>query len=245
MKSELANLIELQKTDTRLRQLKENLESADKRRAELEQEFDRHASSIRDIQTRHRVAKETKSENETSIIESKSGLERANRNLKTAQDQKQYEAAMREIDALNKQISKHETGVLEQMETIDEVEAILEERSEEIENLESDWQKTLEEFETSLSDDNEEFERLSAERAKVFGELSPRLASVYNRLVTRSRDGIAVAEVVHGSCSACFMSLRKQVVVELKTTSNIITCESCTRILYVAEDVRSGATASQ
>ena len=50
----------------------------------------------------------------------------------------------------------------------------------------------------------------------------------------RSRDGIAVAEVVNGSCSACFMSLRPQMSLEVKRGDAIITCESCTRILYIA-----------
>ena len=43
-----------------------------------------------------------------------------------------------------------------------------------------------------------------------------------------------MAEVVNGSCSACFMSLRPQMQVEVKRGDQIITCESCTRILYVA-----------
>ena len=54
-------------------------------------------------------------------------------------------------------------------------------------------------------------------------------------MATRSRDGIAVAEVVNGSCSACFMSLRPQMQLEIKTNDKIITCESCARILYVEE----------
>lgn len=243
VKSELANLIELQKTDTRLRQLKGNLESATTRRAELEEEFEKHASSIRDIQNRLAAAKESKSELERQIAEAKTSHERADRNLKTAQDQKQYEAAMREIDSLDRQISKFETEVLEQLEIIDEVEAVLEERSDEIANLEGDWEKTQGEFEASLAEEKAEFEELSAARDKILAALPDRLASVYDRLVSRSRDGVAVAEVIDGACSACFMSLRKQVVVELKTTNEIITCESCTRILYVAEDEQREATA--
>jgi predicted nucleic acid-binding Zn-ribbon protein len=54
-------------------------------------------------------------------------------------------------------------------------------------------------------------------------------------MATRSRDGIAVAEVKNGACSACFMSLRPQMLVELKTTDKLITCESCTRILYIEQ----------
>ncbi len=241
MKSELENLIRLQKTDTRLRELRTNIETADTRRAELQDEFEQHASSIREIQNRLEAAKAAKSGFENQIVESKTGLERAARNLKTAQDTKQYEAAMREIDALNRQISNYETGILEQMEIIDETNSTLEERADEVANLESDWEKKQAEFEQQLAEEMSEHEALAAKRKSVFEELPARLASVYDRLVNRSRDGIAVAEVIDGSCSACFMSLRKQVVVELKTTNEIITCESCTRILYVSEDEQTAA----
>ncbi|MCO6510507.1 MAG: hypothetical protein J5I65_06905 [Aridibacter famidurans] len=242
MKSELAKLIELQKTDTRLRQLKNNIDTAETRRAELEDEFEKHASSIREIQNRLEGAKETKSGLEKDIAEAKVGLERAARNLKTAQDTKQYEAAMREIDSLNKQISNFETKILELMEVIDETSATLEQRADEVANLESDWEKTQAEFDESLDADKAELDKLSEARKEVFSGLPDRLAAVYDRLVSRSRDGIAVAEVIDDSCSACFMSLRKQVVVELKTTDQIVTCESCTRILYVDEQKASAVS---
>lgn len=247
MKSELSKLVELQKTDSRIRQLKQNIETAEERRADLEEEFNRHASSIREIQDRQEAARERKGELEVRIGETKTSLERANRNLTTATDTKQYEAAMREIDALNKQVSTHETEILEQLETIDESSKVLEERKDEIENLQSDWEKTQKEFDEQLASDRAEYEKLTSERQSVFDEVSPRLAAVYNRLITRSRDGIAVAEVTEGSCSACFMNLRKQMLVQLKTTDEIITCESCTRILYIEdepEQEQSEATAS-
>ncbi|HUF05136.1 MAG TPA: C4-type zinc ribbon domain-containing protein [Aridibacter sp.] len=241
MKSELAKLVELQKTDTRLRQLKNNIDTAETRRAELEDEFEKHASSIREIQNRLERAKETKSGQEKDIAEAKVGLERAARNLKTAQDTKQYEAAMREIDSLNKQTSNFETKILELMEVIDETSSTLEERADEVANLESDWEKRQTEFEEHLESERAEVEKLTKAREEVFAGLPDRLAAVYDRLVSRSRDGIAVAKVIDDSCSACFMSLRKQVVVELKTTDQIVTCESCTRILYVNEQKEASA----
>jgi predicted nucleic acid-binding Zn-ribbon protein len=233
VKSELSKLVELQKTDTRIRQLSNNIETAEERRAGLEEEFEQHASSIREIQEKKAEASTRKAELEAKIAESKSGLERANRNLTTAADTKQYEASMREIDALNKQVSGFETKILEQLESIDEADTVLQERAEEVKNLESDWEKTQKEFDKKLRSNKREFNKLTKEREVVFSEVSPKLAAIYDRLITRSRDGIGVAEVVDGSCSACFMKLRKQMIVQLKTTDEILTCESCTRILYV------------
>lgn len=246
MKSELSKLVELQKTDSRIRHLSNNIDSADERRAGIEQEFEQHASSIREIQEKKAEAQTKKAELEAKIAEAKSGLDRANRNLTTAADTKQYEASMRETDTLNKQVSGFETKVLEQLEIIDKTDAILEERAEEVKNLESDWEKTQKAFDKKLRSNKREFNKKRKERTLVFEEVSPKLAKIYNRLITRSRDGLGVAEVVEGSCSACFMKLRKQMVVELNTTDQIMTCENCTRILYVdqSDEEQSGEAAA-
>ena len=244
MKSELEKLIELQKTDTNIRELKNSIESAEERRAGLEQEFERHASSIREIQAKRDAAQAERADLEKQIAENKTYIERADRNLKNSQNQKEYETAMRETDALNKQVSALETKVLEKMTEIEEVEKILDERREEINSLEANRDAALKGFDAELNKNKKEYEVETKKRQEVFVTLPTRMASVYNRLAQRSRDGIAVAEVINGSCSACFMSLRPQMQVEMKTSDQIITCESCTRILYLNPESKSASQES-
>jgi predicted nucleic acid-binding Zn-ribbon protein len=244
VKSELEKLIELQKTDTNIRKLKKAIDTAEARRASIGQEFEQHASSIRDIQQKRDTAQAKRAELEKQIAENKTYLERANRNLKTATDQKQYETAMRETDALQKQISVLETQVLEQMSASEEVEKVLAERSEEIDSLDSNQKAALKEFDKEVSANQKEFEIETKKRHEVFITLPTQMASIYNRLAQRSRDGIAVAEVVNGSCSACFMKLRPQRQVEVKRGSEIITCESCSRILYNTPEAKSATQES-
>ena len=77
--------------------------------------------------------------------------------------------------------------------------------------------------------------------AGLIATLPARLASIYDRLAQRSRDGIAVAEVVNGSCSACDIHLRPQVQLNVKKGDEIITCENCTRIMYIAPKAEAAA----
>jgi predicted nucleic acid-binding Zn-ribbon protein len=231
--AELDKLIELQTTDTNLRRLKKQLETAQTRRAEIEQEFEQHASCIREIQGRRDSINTRRADLERQIAENKTYLERAERNLKHAQNQKEYETAMRETDALQKQIAAFETQIVEGMEEVEGVEKELEERAEEISTLDSKREAALKEFDSELKKARSEFDSETKRRQSVFATLPDRLASVYNRMAQRSRDGIAVAEVVNGSCSACYMSLRPQVQLEVKRGDQIITCENCTRIMYI------------
>ncbi|MDQ3321985.1 MAG: C4-type zinc ribbon domain-containing protein [Acidobacteriota bacterium] len=233
MKSELEKLIELQKTDTNIRKLKKAIDGAEQKRAGIEQEFEQHASSIREIQAKRDAAQTERANLEKQISETKTYIERADRNLKNSQNQKEYETAMRETDALQKQVAAFETQTLEKMTEIEEVERALAERGEEISSLESNRDAALAEFDKEIDKSRKEFESETKKRHEVFVTLPAQMASIYNRLAQRSRDGIAVAEVIKGSCSACFMKLRPQMQVELKTSDRIITCESCTRILYI------------
>lgn len=243
MKEELAKLIDLQKSDTKIRQLKQAIETASERRASLEQEFEQHASSIREIQKRRDDLTAERAANENQIAENKTYLERADRNLRHSQNQKEYETAMREIDALNKQVTALETKVVELLGSIEEVEKELETRAEEINTLDAKRSEAMAAFDLEVAGNQADLENESAKRKVVFDTLPSQLASVYDRLAQRSRDGIAVAEVVNGSCTACNMSLRPQMNVEVKKSDKIITCENCSRILYIASR-EAEATAS-
>ncbi len=234
MIAELDKLIELQKTDTNLRKLKKALETATTRRAEIEQEFEQHAFSIREIQNKRDTLQTKRADLEKQIAENNIYLERADRNLKHAQNQKEYETAMRETDALQKQIGTFETQIVEILDEVEGIEKELEERAEEISTLDGKRDAALGVFDTSLKTDKKEFDAETGHRAKAFATLPERLASIYDRLAQRSRDGIAVAEVVNGSCSACYMHLRPQVQLNVKKGDEIITCENCTRIMYIA-----------
>jgi predicted nucleic acid-binding Zn-ribbon protein len=246
VKAELEKVINLQKTDSEIRRLKESLKTADTRRAEIEREFEKHAFSVREIQERRDRLHTERAELDKHIAENRTYLERAERNLKHAQNQKEYETAMREIDALQKQIGTYETQTLENMTGLEEVEKEIESRADEINTLDQKRIDALAEFDAQIEKDRADLERVEGGRGEVFATLPDRLAAVYNRLAQRSRDGIAVAEVVNGSCSACFMSLRPQMAVEVKRGEQIITCESCTRILYIAPaDTKAAAVETQ
>ena len=234
MIAELDKLIELQKTDTNLRKLKRSLETAEQGRAAIEVEFEQHAFSIREIQNKRDTLTAKRADLEKQIAENKTYLERADRNLKHAQNQKEYETAMRETDALQKQIAAFETQIVEIMEEVEGVEKELEERAEEISTLDTKRAAALAEFDSALTRDKAEFESETKHRKAAFATLPANLASIYDRMAQRSRDGIAVAEVVNGSCSACYMQLRPQVQLNVKKGDEIITCESCSRIMYIA-----------
>lgn len=247
MKAELQQLVALQTLDTRIRTLEKDLEAIPERRAEIEREFDQRAFEIRALETRQDEAKHTRARLENDVVEQKGRAERAERNLMSSKKQDEYTAAIREADAARKLISALETQILEQLENLEQAEAALKERADEIATLNSDREARLKAFDAETSTQAEELRAARASRDQLFSSLPKSLSGLYGRISTRIRDGVAVAEARNNSCSACFMALRPQMMAEVRRGVEVITCDNCSRILYYAstESTPANSNAAQ
>lgn len=235
MRAELEKLVELQNTDSNIRRLKTAINTIPERRAEVDEEYERHAFEIRELETAKAAAHAQRGEIEKQIADAKGKLEKADRDLKASQNQKQYELSMRAADTLNKEIADLETKLEENGTAVEEADKALGERAEESATLEANRTKALKKFDEEVKGQNSELDKETKKRAELFATLPKNYAGVYDRLSSRSRDGVAVAEVRNGACSSCFMALRPQMMLDIKTSGDVINCESCGRILYVLE----------
>ena len=237
MKAELQQLIALQNLDTTIRKLEKDQEAIPQRRAEIEGEFDQRAFEIRALETRRNDAKHERARLEIDVVEQRGRAERAERNLMSSKRQDEYTAAIREADAARKQISALETQILEQLEILEQAEGALSERADEIASLNSDREARLKTFDDETGTIGERLAAARKEREEVFANLPKQMSGLYSRIRARIRDGVAVAEARNRSCSACFMSLRPQVMTEIRRGEEVLTCDNCGRILfYVPSD---------
>jgi uncharacterized protein len=247
VKAELQKLIALQNLDTTIRKLEKDQKATPERRAEIEREFDQRAFEIRALETRRDEAKHTRARLETEVVEQKGRAERAERNLMSSKKPDEYTAAIREADAARKQISAIETQILEQMEQLEQAEASLNERAAEIAGLNSDREAKLKAFDEETGTIGDRLVSARKEREEVFAGLPKPMSALYSRIGARIRDGVAVAEARNRSCTACFMSLRPQMMAEIRRGEEIITCDNCGRILYVVppEPAKADAATTQ
>ena len=232
MKAELEQLVALQNVDTGIRRLKSELESIPQRRAEIESEFDQRAFEFKALEQAGDSARASRAQLDRELAEQRLRMEKAERDLMSSTNAKVYEAALRERDAARKHISELETKVLEQMEAAETAEKSLAEREPEFARMRSEHEERLRAFEEHTRSWSEELEARRRERERMFASLPANVKGTYQRIVSRIRDGVAVAEARNNSCSACFMLLRPQVMSEIRRGEEIIICDNCNRILY-------------
>lgn len=232
MKAEIEKLIALQKADLEIRRLQADIAAIPERRAEIENEFDQRAFEIKALEQQRDEAQQERVRLEAEMAETRNLAERAERNLMSSKKQDEYTAAIREADAARKHISKLEEQILEKMESYEQAVAALKEREPEVEKLRSEMKQRIKSFEAQTTTQEAEIDARKNERDKLLSSLPKNLSAMYTRISTRIRDGIAVAEARNGSCMACFMSQRPQVMSQIRKGDEIITCDNCNRILY-------------
>jgi len=228
----LEQLIALQKAETNIRKLKSEIEAIPQRRAEIEKEFDQRAFEIKGLETKLESASEERAKLEKEVAETQLKADRAERNLMSVKNEVEYTAAIRERDASKKHIATLETKLIEQMEVIEQTENILKEREPEMTRLRDEMEINLKAFEELIKKQAKDLDKTEKRREEIYNAMPKNLSATFNRIASRIRDGVAVAEVKNGACSSCFMALRPQMFAEIRRGDEIFTCEDCNRILY-------------
>ena len=77
---------------------------------------------------------------------------------------------------------------------------------------------------------------LDARRVELATKVEPALLARYENIRKR-RGGIAVAQVVGGTCRGCNRQVPPQMAIVLVRANSIENCPSCNRIIYVPEAV--------
>jgi predicted nucleic acid-binding Zn-ribbon protein len=143
----------------------------------------------------------------------------------------EYQAMQKEIGFAQAEVKAIEDKILERMLEGDELAAAVKRAEAEL----ASEQKAVDADRRALASEMETLrasvEKIHTERADLVRAIDPKVLAMYD-LVSRRRNGIAVAEARNGICTICHVRLRPQVFNDIRRNDSIIQCDSCQRILY-------------
>lgn len=237
MSTVLDKLWELQNAVSELADRDRGLHTKPPGFAALDEEYQEANRAIEELSRRHEaLSKERRHlEGELQVAEEK--LRKYQGQLMQVKNQLQYAAAWKEIDVVRKQMKELEESLLKKMGEIEEVETELNGRRESHAGLKERFEAGYQEWQHSLSDLREDVARIRERVEAIESQIPERLRNEFHR-IARQRHGIAVAQVVSGSCGACRFKLRSQAEQQIKR-GEVVMCEGCRRIMYLEKAVAS------
>ncbi len=236
MLPDLKLVIRLQEIDNRLTELTREIAALPVHIAQIEKKLTSHQRKLDADRAALTANQKERKKCEVDIQAEDQKISRLKDQMLEAKTNEQYRAFQSEIEFCQKAIRKAEDRILELMtesEPLDQnvkaAEAALQtERAQ----VEAEKQQARE----RTAVDQKAAQELHAERAVAVKQITPAVYQRYER-VRKGRRGVAVAEAVEGRCSACNLTMRLQFFQDLKKGDQILSCESCTRILYYSPPV--------
>ena len=220
MSNELSQLIELQ---------------------EIESEFRQYAAEFLAIQDRHNKALSDRQLLETDLASAQQLHDKYKQDLMRVTNQKQYETALREIDATKKQIAAFEGEILKAMEEADKLDAEMKASAPDVERRRGEADQTLAALDAEAVDAGQQVTALNDKRKQLASQVSKPLFAAYDRLA-RSRRGQALSPISsEGICSVCRVKVRPKVFSDVRRGDQMILCENCGRILYYKNEAANEA----
>jgi hypothetical protein len=231
MLPDLKLAIRLQEIDDRLAELTREISYLPKHIAEIEKKLVAHERKLEaDRGALSANLKERKKcEADIQVQDQKASKLKAQAG--EAKTNEVHWAFQHEIEFVQKEVRKLEDRILELMgeaealeRNVKAAEAALKTEKAQVEAEKAEARERTAADETAAA-------ALRKERAAMVGSIAPAVYQRYER-IRKGRRGRAVAEAVEGRCSACNLTLRPQLSQDLKKGEQILSCESCQRILY-------------
>src|SRR3954471_5900396 len=231
MLPDLKLAIRLQNIDNRLAELTREIATLPVHIAEIEKKLVSHERKLEADRAALSANQKERKKCEGDIQTQEQKISKLKDQMLQAKTNDQYRAFQNEIDFCQKEIRKAEDRILELMgesEPLDKnVKAAEIALKQEKAQVEAEKQQARE----RTAVDQRAAAELQTQRAAIVKEMTPAIYQRYEK-VRKARRGIAVAEAVDGRCSVCNMGLRPQFFQDLKKGDQVMSCESCLRMLY-------------
>ena len=208
MHADLERLIALQRIDSSIHSAEHRLADEPERIKALDARLDEARQQVTAAKDRIAQNATARREIEKDVVLHQGRLSKFREQAMNVKTNQEYHAIQHEISFAQNEIKTHEDRMLEKM-----VEA--EKRA-----------ITTEHDELRASVD-----ALKSERTGVIGSLAPAALSVFE-LVSKRRNGVAMAEAKDGICTICHVRLRPQIFNTVRRNEEVIQCDHCQRILY-------------
>jgi uncharacterized protein len=230
MNADLQRLTELEKIDREALRLTDEIASLPRRVAAIEEKLAEHKAAVEQAKARVKGNEASRRQNEADIKGFQEKIAKYRSQSSNVKTNDEYRALMHEVEFAEKQISGCEDKILELMIGLETEEKAMKVAEAELKTEAADVEKEKAETRVRTAEDEKLLAGLTSKRDELRAGVDYSALAHYDRVMRQRKS--ALAEARDQKCMACFVMVRPQIWQEIRTNEQIITCNSCGRILY-------------
>lgn len=231
---QLRALIKLQILDKQIYKLEDERKLKPEEIAKLREGFKEKGDKLKMCDDQLRALQLKMKDKEGALGSKEENVKKYHVQLNQVKTNKEYAALQKEIEGLKADNSLLEEEIIGFLEEIDLAEGEVAREKESLAGKEKELKEEELKVKERMQKIEEELNSLVEERKLILPGIEPLILIHYDK-VLENREGYALAEVVNDACGGCQMELPPQTINEIRMEERIVSCDVCTRILYVRE----------
>lgn len=236
IRAQIKKLVELQKIDGQIFNIKRDLRDKPLLLEGLKQQFEGKKMHLYELEEKHKASLLNRKTLEGDLKSQEEAILKANGQLSLLKTNKEYTARMTEIEGMKATKAMIEEKILLSYDESDGIKAQIDQEKGSLAKEEEQYLKSKKEIEAAVKEVDDKLKVLTEQRQQNLDGVDKTTLQRYERILT-NKDGLAIVPVQNGACGGCFMNMPPQVVNEIKMHEKMTYCEMCARILYLADEL--------
>lgn len=241
----LASLIALQELDTAAEAIRRRLTELPASELRMDRLLSDATAKLDRVKGRLAENNQARRELEKRVAMVDSRLARFDDHKAAVKTNQEFTALLHEIETAKAEKDAIEEQIIVLMEDADQIGAEIKQADQALAEARADAEQTRAALRTEQASLEADLAALTGKRRQQTMGVDAQLLAKYEQLL-KQRKMLAVTSLANDVCSACHVRLRPAVTQQVRRNSDIVTCDSCQRILYAppaAPDANAGAPA--
>lgn len=234
LKDLLLKLVELQEIDIQIDHFQEHIDHMPLELQDMAKSMVALRHEINDASAQQVVVEKELKNKEQDIAVEQEKIKKSERRLLSIKNLKEHDALSREIKLGKKVAGEIEELILELINSMEELKKSIDKKKAELKELEDTIVEKKAETEKILETAKESVLALNRQKEAIIVDVDHEYLKRY-QIVKKAR-GNAMAQMVNGSCTGCYMSVPPQLNIRVLKQQEFLTCPNCLRILYVKQE---------
>jgi hypothetical protein len=230
MNPDLEKLTHLEQVDREITQVSNEVAALPKRVAEIEHQLADAKAKVEQARTAIKSQDTKRRSLESDIQAYQQKIAKFRDQSLDVKTNDQYRALMHEIEFAQSEIRKAEDKILEIMEGAELFDRQVKASEGELKAQSAQVEKEKEDARALTAKDEARLKELQTERQGLRSGVNGDLLHLYDRVLKARKT--ALAEAREQRCTACYVLMRPQKWNEVKADTEVMTCDSCGRILF-------------
>ena len=227
----LEKLLLLQDRDRRIAQLKAERVRIPELAAAAEQRLKTESTRLESLRDQAKHIEADRKKLEIDAESKRAQMAKYRTQLSQIKSNTEYQALLKEIARVEREIDEIETHELEVMEQGDQLQPAVKTEQTTLKEITAKVEAEGADMQRRVAMIDEELKQLQEERQRLAQEADPDALNRYERLM-RSKSDFAVVPIRNGNCGGCHLSIPPQLVHDAKHGTELTSCDYCGRILY-------------